>query len=128
MGHHAPITFALNREGEIWFEVAGEAQMHSRPQPEYSAEKLMRLANGIAAQSAQHVSAAHPLLSARIDGVGRVQLALPPVSGEGAAFAIRRAVTKRRSTCCASSGARYPWLSQRGHYREEKHHCVRRHE
>ena len=119
MGHHAPITFsivgshlapiadliersdvseiALNREGEIWFEVAGEAQMRSRPQPEYSAEKLMRLANGIAAQSAQHVSAAHPLLSARIDGVGRVQLALPPVSGEGAAFAIRRAVTKRLS-------------------------------
>ena len=69
MGHHAPITFsivgshlapiadliersdvteiALNREGEIWFEVAGEAQMHSRPQPEYSAEKLMRLANGL---------------------------------------------------------------------------------
>ena len=84
----------VNEPGTVWFERAGAAFMERRDQPEYTADRMMKLANATASQSGQKISDAAPLLSARIPEVGRVQLVRAPVVETGVAMAIRRAVQR----------------------------------
>ena len=105
LGHHlAPIADLLDRDdiseivvnepGAVWFERAGAPFMERRDQPDYTSDRMMRLANATASQSGQRISDAAPLLSARIPDVGRVQLVSAPVVESGVALAIRRSVKR----------------------------------
>ena len=84
----------VNEPGVVWFERAGQASMERRDQPEYTADKMMRLANAVASASGQRISGSAPLLSAQIPDVGRMQLVKEPVVENGVAMAIRRATHK----------------------------------
>ena len=62
----------INRPGEVWFEAAGQplAQVAA---PEITDTMLQRLAQQIAAVSAQGVNREHPLLAASLPNGARVQ-------------------------------------------------------
>lgn len=82
----------VNRPGEVWVEAVGLAGMARHDVPEVTATLLTRLAQQIAAASAQAVSRAHPLLSAALPTGERVQVVLPPATRGHPALAIRRQV------------------------------------
>jgi len=84
----------VNEPGVVWFERAGQAHMERRDQPEYTGDKMMRLANAVASASGQRISGTAPLLSAQIPDVGRMQLVKAPAVENGVAMAIRRATQK----------------------------------
>lgn len=82
----------VNRPGEVWIETIGSNGMAHHDVPELSAMLVTRLAQQIAAASAQAVSRAHPLLSATLPTGERVQVVLPPATRGPPALAIRRQV------------------------------------
>ena len=82
----------INRPGEVWIErLGGGIERHEEPSLD---EKLLaRLARQIAAHSAQGISREQPLLAANLPDGSRVQVAAPPATRGGHAFAIRRHVS-----------------------------------
>lgn len=82
----------INRPGEIWVESLGGG-IERIAEPGLDIKLLERLARQIAAHSSQGISRAQPLLAATLPDGSRVQVAGPPATREGYAFAIRRHVS-----------------------------------
>lgn len=80
----------VNRPGEVFFD--GPAGMQRADAPEITAIMLQRLAQQIAAFTAQGVSREHPLLAAILPDGARVQIVAPPATREHIAVAIRKHV------------------------------------
>jgi len=79
----------INRPGEVWLESLGGG-IERIEEPALDAPLLERLARQIAAFSSQGISRAQPLLAATLPDGSRVQVAAPPATRGGHAFAIRR--------------------------------------
>jgi type IV secretion system protein VirB11 len=79
----------VNRPGEVWIEVQGEAQMQRVGAPEVTDDLLGRLAAQIARAGHQAVNRQSPLLAATLPGGERVQRVGPPAAQHWA-LAIRR--------------------------------------
>jgi type IV secretion system protein VirB11 len=86
----------INRPGEVWIESLGGALEHLS-EPALSEKLLGRLAKQIAARSSQGISPSQPLLAATLPDGSRVQIAAPPATREGYAFAIRKHVSANLS-------------------------------
>lgn len=86
----------INRPGEVWIEQLGGA-ITRHDVPPLTEKTLARLARQIAAVSAQGISRAAPLLAASLPDGSRVQIAGPPATRGGHAFAIRRHVSAELS-------------------------------
>lgn len=82
----------INRPGEVWLESLGGG-IERVAEPALDAALLQRLARQIAAFSSQGISRAQPLLAATLPDGSRVQVAAPPATRDGYAFAIRRHVS-----------------------------------
>ncbi len=80
----------VNRPGEMWVEIAGEARMRRIPAPEVDALLMQRLAAQIARTSHQGINRENPLLAATLSGGERVQMVGPPATCDDWALAIRR--------------------------------------
>lgn len=83
---------SLNQEGELWIERLGELTIENVQDPTFTNSYLRRLSHAIAANSDQHVSEEHPLLSARLPTGERIQIIFPPASPSGVALSIRKQV------------------------------------
>jgi type IV secretion system protein VirB11 len=81
----------INKPGEVWVESLGGG-IACDAAPALDESMLGRLARQIAAQSSQGVSRTNPLLAATLPDGSRVQVAAPPATRSGHAFAIRRHV------------------------------------
>lgn len=79
----------VNRPGEAWVEVAGEACMRRIEMPEIDDMLLGRLAAQIARVTHQGINRENPLLAASLPSGERVQLVGPPVAAHWV-MAIRR--------------------------------------
>ncbi len=82
----------INRPGEVWLESLSGG-IERVEEPALDAALLQRLARQIAAFSSQGISRAQPLLAATLPDGSRVQIAAPPATRDGYAFAIRRHVS-----------------------------------
>lgn len=82
----------INRPGELWAESLGGG-IERIEEPALDAKLLERLAKQIAAHSSQGISRAQPLLAATLPDGSRVQIAAPPATRDGYAFAIRKHVS-----------------------------------
>lgn len=82
----------INRPGEVWLESLG-GNIERVVEPALDAPLLQRLARQIASFSSQGISRAQPLLAANLPDGSRVQIAVPPATRHGYAFAIRRHVS-----------------------------------
>lgn len=87
---------SLNEPGRAWIERIGSRHMIPVEVPEYTPDKLARIANAVASESNQHFSENTPLLSARIKAGGRIQIVGPPVSSS-ICFSIRQSVRRKFS-------------------------------
>lgn len=81
----------VNRPGEVWVEGVG-APMQRIDAPDLNETNLARLAQQIAAVSAQGVNREHPLLAATLPDGARVQIVAPPATRGATALAIRKHV------------------------------------
>lgn len=79
----------VNRPGEVWIEVSGQAGMQRIEQPEVDDLLLARLAAQIARVAHQGINRENPLLAASLPTGERVQLVGPPAAKHWA-LAIRR--------------------------------------
>lgn len=86
----------INRPQEVWVESLGGG-LERAIETALDAKLLERLAKQIAARSSQGISRAQPLLAATLPDGSRVQIAAPPATREGHAFAIRRHVSANLS-------------------------------
>ncbi|MEM7683545.1 MAG: P-type DNA transfer ATPase VirB11, partial [Pseudomonadota bacterium] len=82
----------INWPGEVWLESIGGG-IERVSEPNLDAKLLEHLAKQIAARSSQGISRAQPLLAATLPDGSRVQVAAPPATRDGYAFAIRRHVS-----------------------------------
>ncbi|MGB3470388.1 MAG: P-type DNA transfer ATPase VirB11 [Erythrobacter sp.] len=82
----------INRPGELWVESLGGG-IERIVEPALDEKLLARLARQVASYSSQGISRAQPLLAAKLPDGSRVQVAAPPATREGYAFAIRRHVS-----------------------------------
>ncbi|MBV7266256.1 P-type DNA transfer ATPase VirB11 [Erythrobacter ani] len=82
----------INRPGEVWIESLGGG-IERLADPSLDEKLLERLARQIAAHSSQGISRAQPLLAATLPDGSRVQIAAPPATRRGHAFAIRRHIS-----------------------------------
>nr|WP_298929438.1 P-type DNA transfer ATPase VirB11 [uncultured Erythrobacter sp.] len=82
----------INRPGEVWIETLGGG-IERIEEPSLDTALLERLARQIAAFSSQGISRSAPLLAAALPDGSRVQIAAPPSTREGHAFAFRRHVS-----------------------------------
>jgi type IV secretion system protein VirB11 len=82
----------VNRPGEVWIDgLKGFERLNA---PDVTDMMLQRLAQQIAAHSAQGVSREHPLLAATLPDGARVQVATPPATRKHVALAIRKHVVQ----------------------------------
>lgn len=85
------VELAINPDGQIWVEVAGDAMM--RPADMHVDGRRARdLALSIVGDTRARVSEKNPLVSGKIDYAGRplrVQVAVPPAVDQGASITIR---------------------------------------
>ena len=85
------VELAINPNGEVWVEVAGDATM--RPAGKrVEAKAAQNLAQSIVGDAKARVSEKNPLVSGKIDYAGRplrVQIAVPPAIEQGASITIR---------------------------------------
>lgn len=82
----------VNRPGEVWIDGAGGFQRIESP--DVTDVMLQRLAQQIAAHTAQGVSREHPLLAATLPDGARVQVVTPPATRQHVAIAIRKHVVQ----------------------------------
>ena len=94
----AVIEIAVNGDGSVWIERAGEAAM--RPACLADPPDVARLAASIAAAARIGLGAATPVLSARIPlgdgGSARAQVLIPPAVDGAGAVALRRQIVEER--------------------------------
>ncbi|TRD12131.1 P-type DNA transfer ATPase VirB11 [Erythrobacter insulae] len=86
----------INRPGEIWIETLGGG-IQRIEEPSLDSALLERLARQIAAYSSQGISRSAPLLASVLPDGSRVQIAGPPSTRIGHAFAFRRHVSANLS-------------------------------
>ncbi len=86
----------INQPGEVWTESIGGGTQR-QDVPALNPKLLERLAKQIAARSSQGISRNQPLLAATLPDGSRVQIAAPPATRDGFAFAIRRHVSAKLS-------------------------------
>ena len=82
----------INHPCEIWVESLGGG-IERLSEPSLDAKLLERLAKQIAAYSSQGISREQPLLAANLPDGSRVQVAAPPATRDGYAFAFRKHVS-----------------------------------
>ena len=85
------VELAINPNGEVWVEVAGDAAMR-RAGKRVEAKAAQNLAQSIVGDAKARVSEKNPLVSGKIDYAGRplrVQIAVPPAIEQGASITIR---------------------------------------
>ena len=82
----------INRPGEVWVESLGGG-IERVVNDMLDLKLLERLARQIAANSSQGISRVQPLLAATLPDGSRVQIASPPATRDGYAFAIRKHVS-----------------------------------
>jgi type IV secretion system protein VirB11 len=82
----------VNRPGEVWID--GAKGFERIETPDVTDVMLQRLAQQIAAHSAQGVSREYPLLAATLPDGARVQVATPPATRSHVALAIRKHVVQ----------------------------------
>jgi type IV secretion system protein VirB11 len=82
----------VNRPGEIWIDGANGFERIEAP--DVSEVMMQRLAQQIAAHTAQGVSREHPLLAATLPDGARVQVVAPPATRNHFALAIRKHVVQ----------------------------------
>lgn len=85
------VELAINPDGQVWIEVAGDAMMRHA---DMCVEKhhARDLAHSIVGDTKARVSEKNPLVSGKIDYAGRplrVQVAVPPAVDQGASITIR---------------------------------------
>ena len=71
---------AINRPGEVFVEAGPQWRRHAAPQ--LTLERCHSLATAIATYAGQRVDAQFPLLYARLPGLQRIQIAVPPAVEE----------------------------------------------
>lgn len=85
------VEIAINPDGQVWIEVAGDAMM--RPaDTSVDPSTAQNLAQSIVGDAKARVSEKNPLMSGKIDYAGRplrVQVAVPPAIDRGASITIR---------------------------------------
>ncbi len=82
----------VNQPGEVWIDGArGFERIES---PDVTNTMLQRLAQQIAAHTAQGVSREHPLLAATLPDGARVQIVTPPATRQHVSLAIRKHVVQ----------------------------------
>jgi type IV secretion system protein VirB11 len=79
----------VNQPGELWLETLG-GSIERHEHRDLTASILLRLAEQIAALTAQGISREHPLLSATLPDGARVQFIAPPATRGALAMAIRK--------------------------------------
>ncbi|MEI6485662.1 MAG: P-type DNA transfer ATPase VirB11 [Sphingomonadales bacterium] len=79
----------VNRPGELWLETLG-GQIERHDLPGCDDRLLLRLAEQVAALTAQGINARHPILSAVLPDSARVQFIAPPATRGPVAMAIRK--------------------------------------
>jgi len=83
---------AINPDGQVWIERAGDAHMIPIEGQIVAAGKAIDIAQAIVGDAKAKVSKTRPLVSGKIDYMGRplrVQVAIPPAVEQGAALSIR---------------------------------------
>lgn len=82
----------VNRPGEVWID--GAEGFERIATPDVTDTMLQRLAQQIAAHTAQGVSREHPLLAATLPDGARVQIVTPPATRQHVCLAIRKHVVQ----------------------------------
>ena len=82
----------VNRPGEVWIDGARGFEHHATP--DVTETMMLRLAQQIAAHTAQGVSREYPLLAATLPDGARVQIVSPPATRTHFALAIRKHVVQ----------------------------------
>ncbi len=82
----------VNRPGEVWID--GARGFERITTPDVTDMMLQRLAQQIAAHTAQGVSREHPLLAATLPDGARVQVVTPPATRNHVSLAIRKHVVQ----------------------------------
>ena len=82
----------VNKPGEVWIDGAGGFERIAAP--DVTEVMMLRLAQQIAAHTAQGVSREHPLLAATLPDGARVQIVSPPATRSHFALAIRKHVVQ----------------------------------
>jgi type IV secretion system protein VirB11 len=79
----------INKPGELWLETLG-GSIERHLEPSITEPLLLRLAEQVAALTAQGINREHPLLSAMLPDGARAQFIGPPATRGGMALAIRK--------------------------------------
>ncbi len=79
----------VNRPGELWLETLG-GTIERCVEPSLSDALLLRLAEQVAAATAQGINREHPILSAILPDGARVQFIAPPATRGSIAMAVRK--------------------------------------
>ncbi len=82
----------VNKPGEVWID--GASGFERIDAPDVTEQMLQRLAQQIAAHTAQGVSREYPLLAATLPDGARVQVVAPPATRSNIALAIRKHVVQ----------------------------------
>ena len=88
----ATTELAINADGRVWVEAAGDAWMRPLPELRITPTQAVDLAGAIVGQARAKLSAAAPLVSGKIEHAGRpmrAQVAVAPAVERGAAIALR---------------------------------------
>jgi type IV secretion system protein VirB11 len=85
------VEVAINPDGKVWLEVAGDATMRHEGQT-VDRTTALNMAQTIVGDAKARVSEKNPLVSGKVEYAGRplrVQVAVPPASDRGASITIR---------------------------------------
>ena len=120
LGRENVTDIYINRAGEVWVESLGGLSERFE-EPGLDEKTLERLARQIAATSSQGISRANPLLAAKLPDGSRIQIAAPPATRGGHAFAIRRHVAADLSLHDWEDEAAFEDLQSSGaHFNDER--------
>ena len=89
---------AINPDGQVWIERAGDAHMGQAGGQKIDARAAIDIAQAIVGDAKAKVSKSHPLVSGKIEYRTRplrVQVAIPPAVEQGASLSIRLARLSR---------------------------------
>ena len=92
LGDPATTEIAVNPDGRVWVEAAGDAAMRPVPELRVTIAQALQLATAIVGQAGAKLSAQAPLVSGKVEHAGRplrAQVAVAPAVERGAAVSIR---------------------------------------
>ena len=92
LSDHDISEFAINPDGQVWIERAGDAHMVAVEICNVDAATAIDIAQAIVGDAKAKVSKSRPLVSGKIDYRGRplrVQVAIPPAVEHGASLSVR---------------------------------------